>query len=250
MKHVRITLTLAALALLGADAPDVKGKPNLIPNGDFEAGEETPDGWQKVDGLLSFWEKAEEPDHGKVIRFDTDVLQSQAYDWWDKIADGASARDAPKKLPTVEPKYDTIAGLDGAWYWSDYIPVEKGKAYWLTIDAKGPGMMAWLFGYPEKKGTEFGSEEGAFLEYRRNKRLPKLEFKGRNHEPTIHGYNWKGQLTLPGSEQWKTHSRRSKPFRPTANTPNVRYVRVMIYPFWPPAGNYFVDNVRLVEVAN
>jgi hypothetical protein len=26
----------------------------------------------------------------------------------------------------------------------------------------------------------------------------------------------------------------------------VKYVRVLLYPFWPP-GEYFVDNVRLVE---
>ena len=55
-----------------------------------------------------------------------------------KIAKGASAKDAPKKTPTVGDKYDTLAGNDGVWFWSDFIPVEKGKAYWLTIDAKGP----------------------------------------------------------------------------------------------------------------
>ena len=38
-----------------------------------------------------------------------------------------------------------------------------------------------------------------------------------------------------------------QPFRPTANTPSVKYVRVLIFPFWPP-GEYYVDNVRLYEV--
>ena len=249
MKLRKFAPALALFALLAADAPGPKGGPNLIPNGDFEAGADSPAGWQVADGLCSFWETDADPTRGKIVRFDTDVLQSQAYQWWDRIADGASPKDAPKKLPTVEPKYDTIAGLDGAWYWSDYFPVEKGKAYWLTIDAKGPGMLAWLVGYPAKGDASFGSEEGAFLEFRRNRRLPRPEFKGRNHEPTLHGYVWKGQLALGGSDAWKTYSRRSKPFRPTAVTPNVKYVRVMIYPFWPPAGNYFVDNVRLVEVA-
>ena len=29
-------------------------------------------------------------------------------------------------------------------------------------------------------------------------------------------------------------------------TPKVKWVRVLLYPYWPP-GEYFVDNVRLVE---
>jgi hypothetical protein len=36
-------------------------------------------------------------------------------------------------------------------------------------------------------------------------------------------------------------------FRPGAATPIVRRVRVMTDPFWPP-GEYYVDNVRLLEV--
>ena len=47
-------------------------------------------------------------------KFDTDVYQSEAYDWWTKIARGSKARDAPKKTPTMGTKYDTLAGLDGA----------------------------------------------------------------------------------------------------------------------------------------
>ena len=55
-----------------------------------------------------------------------------------------------------------------------------------------------------------------------------------------------GQLAAGGSNEWKTYSRRKQPFRPTSVTPNVRYVRVLILPTWPP-GTYWVDNVRLVE---
>ena len=53
------------------------------------------------------------------------MYQSQGYEWWTKIAQGASAKDAPKKTPTVGDKYDTLAGNDGVWFWSDPIPVEK-----------------------------------------------------------------------------------------------------------------------------
>src|SRR3954464_14430784 len=96
----------------------VKNTKNLIPNGDFEEGDDSPKHWQAVDGLTSSWGKDADPAHGKGIRFDTDVLQSQGYEWWSQVRDGAKAKDAPKKKPTAEPKYDTLAGLDGVWFWS------------------------------------------------------------------------------------------------------------------------------------
>jgi hypothetical protein len=39
------------------------------------------------------------------------------------------------------------------------------------------------------------------------------------------------------------------PFSPTKNTPNVRYIRVVLLPYWPPA-TYYVDNVKLLELAD
>jgi hypothetical protein len=244
-----VGLGLMALAAEPDKTPAKAAPVNLIPNGDFEAGDGTPTGWQTVDGLTSYWVKDDDPKHGKVIKFDTDVYQQEGYDWWVKIAQGkATAKDAPKKTMTVGDKYDTIAGNDGVWFWSDPIPVDKGKAYWLTIDAKGPAMMAWLFGYPEKPKTDFGADEGAFQEYLTAKISGKPKDVSRGHESFIHNYVWKGQLsTLGGSDEWKTYSREKMPFRPTAHTPNVKYVRVMILPTWPP-GVYTIDNVKLTEI--
>src|SRR5436309_15292565 len=106
-----VLATLVAAAPPKETKPKIKpGAKNLVPNGDFEAGTDSPTGWQKVDGLTTFWVKDPDGKRGKVIKFDTDVLQSQGYDWWVKVAKGAKAQDAPKKLPTVEPKYDTLAG--------------------------------------------------------------------------------------------------------------------------------------------
>jgi len=246
-----LLLGLAAAEPEPAAKPAGKGAKNLVPNGDFEAGDGTPAGWQTIDGLSTFWVKDDDPARGKVLRFDTDVLQSQAYDWWTKISKGASPKDAPKKLPTTPPKYDTLAGLDGVWFWSDYIPIEKGKEYWLSVDARGPGggMLAWLVGYPEKGSTEFGSENGAFLEAKQERLTGKPPDRGRNFEPFIHKYVWKGQLSsLAGTspDKWQTFTRREMPFRPTKNTPSVRFVRVMLYAYWPP-GVYHVDNVKLTE---
>jgi hypothetical protein len=234
-------------AAANAGAPKVTGK-NLIVNGDFEQGDLSPKGWQTIDGLCSFWVNDSDPAHGKVVKFDTDVVQSQAYAWWPKIALGkATWKEAPKKLPTVEPKYDTIAGNDGTWYWSDPVRIEKDKAYWLTIDVKGPPILVWLVGYPAKPDTSFGADNGAFQDVLKEFVTGKPVEKKRGFEPFVHKYVWKGQMAAGGSDGWKTYSRRSKPFRPTAVTPTVRWVRVLIYPFWPP-GEYYVDNVRLLEV--
>src|ERR1700676_4229271 len=92
---VGFVVALAVPPSQPADPP--AAQPNLIPNGDFEAGDDTPTGWQTVDGLTTFWVKDDDPKHGKAIKFDTDVLQSQGYDWWVKIAKGAVAKDAPMK---------------------------------------------------------------------------------------------------------------------------------------------------------
>jgi hypothetical protein len=241
---------------------------NLVRNGDFESGTLSPDHWQTVDGLSTFYHRDSDPKRNRCIRFDTDILQSQGYEWWAKFAKAESlrevlttlgygwwaerieqplAKNAPEKLPTVEPKYDTLAGLDGVWYWSDYIPVEKGAAYWLTLDAKGAGMMVWLVGYPEKGPTAFGSEAKALQGYVRELALPKNMPQKRGHDAIIARYIWRGQLSVAGSAGWQTFSRREKPFRPTSVTPAVRWVRVLVLPFWPP-GEYYLDNVRLVEV--
>lgn len=218
---------------------------NLLPNGDFDEGEGSPAHWQHIDGLTTFWVNDEDPARGKVLKLDTDVLQSQAYAWWKEILAGAKPEDAPAKLATQEPKYDTLAGLDGVWYYSDYIPIERGKLYWLSIDAKGPPLKVWLLGYPEKPDNTFGADQGAWREYLEESsgRAARQE---RGHEMFIHKYIWKGRLEAGGSETWQTYARRAKPFAPTKNTPRVKYVRVLIYAYWPPA-TYYVDNVTLTE---
>jgi hypothetical protein len=233
-----------------AEAP--KEAKNLVVNGDFEQGDDSPTGWQQVDGLTTFWVKDEDPKRGKVLEVDTDVYQAQAYEWWTKIAKRAKAREAPKKTPTVGDKYDTLAGLDGVWFWSDFIPVQKGQAYWLTIDVKGsPDVMAWLVGYEKKESTAFGADANAFQEYLKEKLAGKPKENKRLFEGFINKYTWRGQLNnryakpLPGG--WRRMTRDKLPFRPTKVTPKVRFVRVLILPYWPP-GICYIDNVRLTEI--
>ncbi len=174
------------------------------------------------------------------------MLQSQAYEWWEQILQGASPRKAPVKIPFKGEGYDTIAGWDGVWFYSDFIPIEKGKSYWLSLDVKGPEIMAWLLGYVEKTNATYGAEAGGFQSYLGDKngtRDPKRGFK-----KFIQGYDWKGQLKAGGTGQWATYSRREQPFRPTAVNPSIRFVRILLLPYWPPA-TYYIDNVTLREVA-
>jgi hypothetical protein len=257
MRTLGLTLLLAGLLLAepAKDAKDdVKPGKNLVPNGDFEKGTDTPEGWQQVDGLTTWWIDDPDKKRGKIIKFDTDVLQSQGYEWWAQIATGKKrAKDAPKKLPTTPPKYDTLAGLDGVWYWSDFIEIEKGKAYWLTLDYKGtPDVMAWLVGYEKKESNAFGADAYAFQEYLKEKTLKKpLGREKRNHETMLSKYVYRAQhnqryaKALP--DGWKRMTRDAMPCTPTKMTPKVKFVRVLVYPFWPP-GEMYLDNVRLVEV--
>jgi hypothetical protein len=256
--HVLFLASVTALSfgllLAPADTKkDEKKAPvNLVPNGDFEKGKDSPDGWQQVDGLTTFWVDDPGKKRGKVIKFDTDVLQSQGYEWWLKIAKGAKAKDAPKKKPTTPPKYDTLAGLDGVWYWSDYIPVEKGKSYWLTMDIKteGPDVMTWLVGYEKKGSTAFGADANAFQEYLKEKTTGKPLDRARLFSSFINRYTYRGQLNARFSKAlpdgWRRYQRDTLAFSPTKMTPKVKFVRVLVLPYWPP-GVCYLDNVRLTE---
>ena len=236
----------------GAKVADVPNRENLLPNGDFENGNVTPDNWQTIDGLSTFWVPDPDGERGMVLKVDTDVMQSQAYGWWVKLAAGASPLDAPAKQPTVEPKYDTLAGLDGVWFWSDPIPIELGQRYWLTVETKGNvAMFIWLVGYSEKPSTSFADEAGAVREYIANAKgepggIGTVPSKMTDKKGFFHRYVWRGRMDAGGAGGWQVFSRNKKPFGPTRFTPNVKYVRVMLYPYWPP-GQIYIDNVRLLE---
>ena len=74
-----VAVGLAALAA-DPDKPKADDKPpagrrrlTSSPTAISRPATRTPTGWQTVDGLSSFWVKDDDPKHGKVIKFDTDV---------------------------------------------------------------------------------------------------------------------------------------------------------------------------------
>jgi len=138
-----------------------KKRKNLVKNPGFEEGTGSPANWEKVDGLCSFWVDKESPT-GKCVMFDTDVLQSQHDEWRKKFEAGAPASQAPQKLPTKEPKYDTVGGNKGAHIYSDPIPVKPGMVYRFDFDGRGPnGGVSPIFvkGYGRMTSADFGDQD-------------------------------------------------------------------------------------------
>jgi len=263
-------LALSALFLAGslavAQPPEVSladgditigqppsGATNLILNGGFDAPNEAGTGpahWQEVDNLVFHWTRdPDAPERGKIIRIDTDVNQRQAYRWWaERFVDGKSLDQAPAKEPTHPPKYDTIGGLDGGFYMSDFIPVKPGGAYKVYVDVKGPMAKVFIFGYDRKLPRSFGDEQPATQQvFRKARGDPQLDERGRPIKYRLR-YFYRTWFTVGGSDEWRTCTH-SMPRHPNSSelTEDVRYIRIQIYPFWP-AAQYAFDNVRVIEV--
>jgi len=214
-----------ALRVLKPVSAEAKAR-NLVKNFSFEEGTWTPAAWSKVDGLTSFWADRDDA-KGKCLMHDTEVLTSQAYPWWEKMKEGkVTAKDAPAKLPVGPGEiYATVGGWEGVQYYSDLIPVKPKMRYRITVDIKAAwgGIFfpkAWVKGYGEKTDaftTQKRELYNAYLALR-------TETKGK---------------------EWETFTRT---FNPTLKTPDVKWMGVMLYSYWP-LGKYYWDNVIITEEA-
>lgn len=190
---------------------------NLVANGDFEKGDVSPEGWDRVDGLCSFWDS--DAEHGRFVRMDSDVYLAEWQAWRGRFNAGAPASDAPSKTPTSGPKYDTVAGTYGVKFYSVPIPVKPGATYSIEFDARG-----------RKDGPLF---------------FPKVFVKGYGEGgPSEELYRMYKAVKPESPDRWEHFSR---VFSPTERTPGVKYMRVMIMAYWPP-GEYAFDNVEIFEV--
>ena len=111
-------------------------RPNLLKNGGFEQGGDTPANWQRIDNLTTFWERDSKTGRGLLV--DTDVLEDEVMAWRKRLAAGADFRKPPKKTrPTRRQQYKTIGATYGIHFESDPIPVKRGVIYRLSADVKG-----------------------------------------------------------------------------------------------------------------
>jgi len=208
-----------------ADEPPPKNwkaaGPNLVVNGDFEKGTDTPDGWETIDNLTTFWNADGTP--GKCLLIDTDVLLKQWKDWRARLDAGAALGDAPERSPTTPPKYDTVGGTYGVPFRSDFIDVKPGAAYAISFDMKGK----WI--------------KGPTMDF-----VAKVFVKG---YATVGGQRrekfrmYKACRTKTAGREWERFTRT---FHPTGRAKDVKWVRVQIYAYWP-TDIYHFDNITIQE---
>ena len=183
----------AAVILAAAGALSHAAAPcNLVPNGTFEQGTSGPAGWDPLpeDGTVRW--ATDNAEHGKVMHF--------------SLTKG-------------------VAEGPGLLWYSGYIPVEQGKTYRFTFDAKsfGPALRPFIKGY------------AAF--------------------PDVHGkvearQMYQKQNKYEAGGEWQTYSFDFVP--QTAYThPDVkiRWVRVMLYAYLK-EGDCYWDNVRITALSN
>ena len=195
--------------------PTILARPNLVKNGDFEAGKTAPDHWQSPDGLVSHWVKA--PDRpGKCLMFDTDVDAGQWKAWHRRFTLGTTDPPPTPRRGTGH-KYGTVAGSYGGYlYVKDFIPVKPGVTYRLCFDYRSTGAGAKVF----VKG---------YAQYPDQRREVYRMYKACKAES--------------GGRRWEHFTRT---FNPTAKTPDVKWMKVELFCYWPPT-RYFFDNVHLSE---
>jgi len=203
-----------------ADAKAPTRGPELVKNGTFETGAKTPDGWQRLDGLTTFWSAGGAS--GKCLKINTDVYHDEWVAWQKKYKAGAKADDAPKPTPTSGPKYDTVAGIYGVAYDSAPIPVTPGKAYKVSINYKG-------------KSTDVF--------------FPKLFIRGWADVGGEKRVVYDAYLALrcaTAGKAWESNVRICE--IPTLAQSKIEYVILKVYAYWPP-GTFYFDNVSMKEVA-
>ena len=195
---------------------------NRVQNGDLERGDKNgPAGWQRPDGLTSFWVK-DPLRTGKCLRFDTDVYKEEARARWAEMEQKNPPPPRPK-TPTRGAKYNTAGGTNGVPFYCDPFPVTAGQAYRLDVDFL-PGACG-VEGKTIRETKVF--VKGYVVHQGRNRVIFKI-YK-----------NCRGKAGA-----W---TRNTLYFHPTDRTPLVKTVRVMLFPYWP-AGEYYFDNIRITPV--
>ena len=199
---------LSAILLIGGK-PDSENPLSLIKNGDFSQADSTdtnkPAYWDKPDELGIQWVNVPTSQEGtgqtKAIRMNTALSEKAMMDQWKKM--GIEKWNIPHATD------GPVGGTYGLSFYSDAISVRTGQAYRLTFKFKGKsgGAKVWIRGYGLLRGNE--------------RRLYDTIVTCRTKD-----------------DDWTAFS---QAFHPTANTPDVTCIRVMLFAYWPPALYWFKD---------
>ena len=201
---------LTILLVLGACAW-AEPPANLLPNGSFDEGEDTPLHWERANGLTTFYVREE--GRGRIVKMDTQVDRLQALDWMKAFAADPTL-PPPAKTPIGKESFATIGGNEGVMLDSDFIAAVPGQNYRLTADIKGDGApFVWI------KGFQKHPKRDAYVDAYQTRLV------GNGASPSA----------------WKTYA---IGFNPTARMPKVERFKVRLYAFWP-NGLYYFDNVRI-----
>jgi len=203
-----ILLALGASAALSAADP-------LVVNGELETADPTDAtralSWDRPDGLGIQWLTAPGSEHGRALRFDTNVTEQQMMAQWQKMG----ITDWTIPAASNEP----VGATYGLSLYSATFAITAGQPYKVLVDHCGEGGgKIWVRGYVEKKGR-----------------------KGRVYEAVAE--------TSP-SRDWRAityvfHPTKTHPKAP--NQPKPTEMKVMLFAYWP-AGVSWFDNIR-VETA-
>jgi len=215
---------------------------DLLSNGSFETGRYWPFGWEATDALCTFWEPGG-TDGKRCLRIYTDVLDSQWKARDEEVrraiaqagpnpqaAPQSPVPPPPQRIETHPPYYDTVAGLHGVHYRSDYIPVTPRAIYRFRIDARTdektegtPRIFVKGF-FDQKMPTRDGVQTIRRDAYEAMMILDPCDKQWRRYVLVCHP--WKSKSTLAG-----------KPLKP-------EFLQVQVYGYWKP-GSYYFDNARL-----
>ncbi len=217
------------------DVPEPKALgPIISRNSGFEEGSgDRPTGWDRVDGLTTFW--VSDPtgsQRGKMIKMDTRMVQTQADEWWAKWRAGASAKEAPEPILSAPPFYDAVAGMHGAHYYSDFLEVKPGMRYRVLADLAGSGTdfffpKVFVKGYTEVPATVRETQSARREVWRTYLACRNFGGQWQHYSETF---------TIP-KEGVKLTSGTTLP---------IRWIRIIPYAYWPP-GLFYWDNVKVVE---
>ncbi len=219
-------------------------------NGGFDEGAK---GWAGPDNVASFLEQGP-AGRGTILRIRTDLARDPWLEYVRNLRLGLADANRPPQIAR-DTSYNSVAGLEGVHYRSDWLPARAGARYWLTADVKKSGGTPKIFvkGYRDWSDRADGLPELSMVERKLTpqtfaampeadrKKLIAEDAKAHPDRYRRECYRW----FLHANQEGKDWVHYAAPFPPRGGLPgNVQWLQIQVYAYWPP-GTYYFDNVNL-----